>query len=92
MENTFPRPPWTIEWKSGATPNLKNSTTSILVEALRSSKDQANPYVRDIELLASIREICEKDDAAKGALIEVEGECWQHVHSHLYNIYDFDYW
>ena len=62
------------------------------MNALRTSKDNLNPYVRDIEILANIREECEKDSAAKGAMIDLDGECWQHVHSNLYSIYDFDYW
>ena len=29
---------------------------------------------------------------SKGMKLDISGECWQHVHPHEYNVYNFDFW
>ena len=74
--------------KGRATNSLSADTRAVLTAALRSSLDE-NPYVRDVKLSNADRRKCK---GAKGAIIDVDGECWQHTHSDQLNVYDFTLW
>jgi uncharacterized protein (DUF1501 family)/uncharacterized protein (DUF1800 family) len=71
---------------------MDEGTRATLVRGIRDSSDSANVYVRDIDLVESgERENC-TTTGTRGAYVEVDGVCWEHVHPNLYGVYDFTRW
>ena len=80
----------------GITPVLVGTTTNdTIVNALVASTD-SNPFIRDINVYWKNNAGCDKtlniDVGGVGAKVEASNICWQHVHEHEYNVYDFTYW
>jgi uncharacterized protein (DUF1501 family)/uncharacterized protein (DUF1800 family) len=71
-----------------ATATLSTSTRTVLTNAINSSTD-TNPYVKDVELSRALQNSCSN---ANGAIIDVGGQCWQHVHNDQLSVYDFTFW
>jgi cullin-associated NEDD8-dissociated protein 1 len=71
-----------------ATASLDNGTITVLANAIRTSLD-TNRFVKDVRLSNGDKASCKN---AKGSVIDVDGECWQHVHDDILNVYDFSLW
>eukprot|EP01047_Picozoa_sp_COSAG01_P010083 COSAG01_NODE_423_length_17260_cov_203.736962_17_plen_589_part_00 len=82
-----------VRWRAlgacgGRATALDFSTQTVLAAAIRSSPD-ANLIVKDVELANSDRNMCSN---AKGAIVDVDGNCWQHTHNDQLGVYDFTLW
>ena len=80
---------------SDAAAALDAYSRSLLLDNIRNSNDQGNPFVRDIRIPDSNqRYTCwsASGKAAIGIQLEVDGTCWQHVHPDTLNVYDFTRW
>ena len=71
-----------------ATTSLDTNTKAVIAAALRAPGDQ-NPFVRDVKLSNEDKGKCK---GAKAAIIDVDGECWEHTHSDQLSVYDFTLW
>jgi hypothetical protein len=83
-----------------ATP-LDTATKATLTAVLAAvGGTDANPFVRDItdpvdHAAAPAGATCAatlNGVSTVGARVSVDGECWEHVHPHTYNVYDFSTW
>jgi hypothetical protein len=97
----------TARWRSlggpcaGRNTTLDDSTRTILAEAVRSSTDK-NRIVKDVLVgenlerwsdQQSLRAECNAGPVdSNGAVIDVDGVCWEHTHIHQLNVYDFTLW
>lgn len=63
-------------------------TKGALAAAIRMANDP-NPHVTDI---ARPPGECAPSPSTVGAKVVVDGVCYQHVHPHLHDVYDFTYW
>mgnify|MGYP006141664517 CR=1 FL=1 len=73
---------------------LDAETIKTLAEAIRSSADQSNPHVRDVNV-SDTDSTCHMElhgISTIGASISVNGTCWTHVHPSHYDVRDFTYW
>jgi len=68
---------------------LDATTRESLARAIRSSSDTNNPFVLDIVRPDSG---CTPATSTIGAKVTVDGVCYEHVHPHLYGVYDFTSW
>eukprot|EP00945_MAST-04E_sp_MAST-4E-sp1_P002536 g2536.t1 len=77
----------------GITETLQGTETlNTIVNLLNNSLD-ANPYVRDIEVgNEPCNDTLQIENDGVGVKVEAGGLCWQRVHEHEYNVYDFTLW
>jgi len=72
------------------------ATNASLVEALLATPDRGiNAAVRDLDLGdIDAAAACPGGDAAaaRGAVVDADGDCWRHVHPHTLNVYHFGPW
>jgi cullin-associated NEDD8-dissociated protein 1 len=71
-----------------ATADMSDDTRTVLATAIRSSTD-TNRFVKDVELPYEDRSSCSD---AVGAVVDVDGECWEHTHNDQLSVYDFTLW
>jgi hypothetical protein len=67
--------------------SVDSASEATLRSLLSASKDTKNPHLRDI-LMSDEGSVCSAA-GTKGVLIFADGDCWQHVHSDQYSVYDF---
>jgi hypothetical protein len=77
---------------AAAETNLDSGTKSTIGGYITASPDTASPFVRDIEVVTGTCNALLNGVSAMGARIEISGVCWEHVHPHEFNVYDFSYW
>ena len=79
-----------LRWNNGTCveTSLDSQTRTKFRAALSASTD-TNTYVRDINLDGAS---CTANAASVGAVVKTGGECFQHVHPHLYDVRDATYW
>jgi uncharacterized protein (DUF1800 family) len=82
-----------VRWRAlgpcaGRATALDADTSTVLAAAIRASAD-ANLIVKDVELPREDRGSC---SGAHGAIVDVDGACWQHVHGDQLSVYDFTLW
>jgi hypothetical protein len=73
-----------------ATPTPLGAGTAATLISLLSGSDDTNPTVRDIRIPSGSE--CEATGASVGAKLTAGANCWEHVHSDLYNVFDFTLW
>ena len=66
--------------------SLASSTAATIVAAIRAAAVAGIP-VADIDAGA-----CDDSPSALGASVDVDGECWEHVHPQTLDVLDFTYW
>jgi hypothetical protein len=66
---------------------LGSSTKAALSAAISGSED-VNEHIVDVEA----RDAVCTGASAIGAKLNVDGDCWEHVHPDTLNVYDFSYW
>ena len=74
---------------------LDAQTKATLAEAIRSSTDVTNPFVRDaIPNTVEGGSCTEMSDGVTtvGAKVDVDGECWEHSHPFYLNVYEMGVW
>jgi hypothetical protein len=71
------------------TKSIDQETITTLTSLLASSQD-ANPTIRDIRVPNGAR--CQPTKESVGVKLIVGGNCWEHVHSDLHNVFDFSFW
>ena len=78
-----------LSGKCSAATNLESGTQATIVKALSFSNSvkNANQFVRDIKLSGK----CVTTNTI-GAKVNVGGVCWQHVHPHTLDVFDFTSW
>lgn len=82
---------WTITAGScsAATTTMDPTTLATLTAALRDSTD-TNTVVRDISISGA--NCVDTAEETIGAQIEVDGNCFEHVHPNLFDVRDFTLW
>jgi len=85
-------------WKripSGCTVTALDVTTAVeLASRIRTSVDTSNPHVLDTDTVApsiSCSVAQSPGVSTIGAIIDVDGTCFQHVHPKLYDVHDFTF-
>lgn len=74
---------------------LDADTKATLADAIRGSTDAANPLVRDAIPNTVEGGSCTDEYngvSTVGAKVDVDGECWEHSHPLIYNVYEMDQW
>ena len=73
---------------------LDDALADVYATSIRNSGDQANPYVRDTLITpAQSAGVCKLPSAELHIVtVLAGGVCWEYVHPHLYNVYDFTQW
>ena len=74
---------------AGTATALDSATKSTISGYINSASGNV---VRDIEVVTGTCNSLLNGVSAIGARIQISGACWEHVHPHLYNVYDFSYW
>ena len=75
--------------KGGAT-KLDTKTMSTLSSALKKTADK-NAYLREI-VASDSGGVCSTASTTVGAKVEVDGDCFEHVHPDLMSVFDMSYW
>eukprot|EP00603_Paraphysomonas_imperforata_P004238 CAMPEP_0114421664 /NCGR_PEP_ID=MMETSP0103-20121206/5199_1 /TAXON_ID=37642 ORGANISM="Paraphysomonas imperforata, Strain PA2" /NCGR_SAMPLE_ID=MMETSP0103 /ASSEMBLY_ACC=CAM_ASM_000201 /LENGTH=2411 /DNA_ID=CAMNT_0001590201 /DNA_START=27 /DNA_END=7262 /DNA_ORIENTATION=+ len=80
----------------GSANALDNETATIITAALRSYASVPsglNLDIRDIRATDfSGSATCNTSASTVAAKLNLDGDCWEHVHPNLYNVYDFSQW
>ena len=66
-------------------------THRVLAEAINGSSD-TNRFVKDVQLEWAVRQSGACSNPGAGAILEVNGECWQHSHGDQLSVFDFTIW
>ena len=72
---------------------MDTTTLGVITNAIRTSPDNQNPYVRDINLDDDELDACEDDQSGNGLesfgwRVRVDGVCWVHTHPDNYGVYE----
>lgn len=80
----------------GSSSILDNETATIVATALQSfanANSKLNLDIRDVRAFDfSDGAVCNISLSTVATKLNIDGDCWEHVHPNLYNVYDFSQW